>query len=50
MRADFCLSDANVFHYMLWHFISGSYWKHHDSSPITLSKKLFPLANWQETE
>jgi hypothetical protein len=25
MRADFCLSDANVFHYMLWHFISGSY-------------------------
>jgi hypothetical protein len=49
MSASFGLGDADVFHCMLWRFVYGVHWRHHDSSPvITLSKQLFPSANWRE--
>jgi len=38
MRAFFGQGEFCVFHCMLCHFVSGSYWKHHVSSPVmTLS-------------
>jgi hypothetical protein len=41
MRAFFDLGGAVAFHCMLWHFVSGSYWKQHDSSPVITPKSCF---------
>jgi hypothetical protein len=49
---DFCkrnflgLGDDFEVHCMLWHFISGSYWNTHDSSPVTMQSKKLGLS-WQ---
>jgi G:T-mismatch repair DNA endonuclease (very short patch repair protein) len=52
MILDFCernvlgLGDVFQDHYMLWFFVSGSYWNMHDSSPVKMQSKKLVLSRW----
>ena len=38
IRAFFGLGEVGILHSMLWHFVSGSYWKYQVSSPVMTSE------------
>jgi len=49
--ASFCLGELGLFQCMDWRLLSGSYWKNHDSSQVTMfSKSLGHIQCFQDCQ